>query len=64
MLNGDEFIDFIMSGEFDTLSSETEKKQYLCFHCGVLVSGYQSVKWISKSKGIFVCPNCGEEMQI
>ncbi|MCK5287937.1 MAG: hypothetical protein KAJ79_02660 [Candidatus Omnitrophica bacterium] len=64
MLNGDEFVDSIMSGEFDILFPKRRNKQFLCFHCGLTIFGYEIVKWINKPNGVFSCNNCGETLSI
>ena len=64
MLNGDEFVNSIMNGEFDILFPQDGNKEFLCFHCGVTIYGYEVVEWVNKSNGIFSCNNCGEAMEL
>ena len=49
---------------YELMFPDDEDRKIECEHCGRVIKGNEKVGWIDKEKGIFKCPNCGEELKL
>lgn len=57
-MNGDDFLDFMMSGGDELLNSK------VCPYCGGIIYLDQRIEWIDEEEKIAKCPSCCEKVKI
>jgi len=59
-MQDDEFWGFAIL--YELLFPDDEGREVECSSCGRVIKGNEEVGWADKNKGIFKCPECGEEI--
>lgn len=57
-MTNDDLDDFFLEGGDELMNSEP------CPECGGVIYLDRTIEWVDETKGICICPHCGEKVKI
>lgn len=61
-MSDDDFFEFMVF--YELLFPDDKDRECECPACGRVIKGSEKVEWVDKKRGIFKCPDCGEEVEV
>lgn len=59
-----DFWKFVTEGKLDEKFPEGYKGEFRCSYCGCIITPEEEVEYVNKETKKFICPDCGEELNI